>query len=46
MLLLVTQKFIRSIPICVGIDAASVTKAKQAVDAAFVNEVALQKWNH
>src|SRR5436190_23464592 len=29
--------------ICVGIDAASAQKAKQAVDAAFVNEIALQK---
>ncbi len=29
--------------ICVGIDAASVSKAKQAVDAAFSNEITLQK---
>src|SRR4029079_4084648 len=29
--------------ICVGIDATSAQKAKQAVDAAFVNEIALQK---
>lgn len=29
--------------ICVGIDAASVSRAKQAVDAAFANEIALQK---
>lgn len=29
--------------ICVGIDAASAGKAKQAVDAAFANEIALEK---
>lgn len=29
--------------ICVGIDAAAASKAKQAVDAAFANEIALQK---
>jgi aspartokinase/homoserine dehydrogenase 1 len=29
--------------ICVGIEAASVQKAKQVVDAAFANEIALQK---
>lgn len=29
--------------ICVGIDAGSAEKAKQAVDAAFANEIALQK---
>ena len=29
--------------ICVGIDSGSVVKAKQAVDAAFANEIALQK---
>ena len=29
--------------ICVGIDSSSVEKAKQAVDAAFANEIALQK---
>ena len=29
--------------ICVGIEAASAQKAKHAVDAAFVNEIALQK---
>ena len=29
--------------ICVGIDTASATKAKQAVDAAFANEIALSK---
>lgn len=29
--------------ICVGIDAGSVKKAKQAVDAAFANEIELQK---
>ncbi|HLF47585.1 MAG TPA: bifunctional aspartate kinase/homoserine dehydrogenase I, partial [Chitinophagaceae bacterium] len=29
--------------ICVGIEAASVEKAKQAVDLAFANEIALQK---
>ncbi|MFM2338545.1 MAG: hypothetical protein RL115_1738 [Bacteroidota bacterium] len=29
--------------ICVGIEAAAVTKAKQAVDTAFANEIALQK---
>ncbi|MEO7983419.1 MAG: bifunctional aspartate kinase/homoserine dehydrogenase I [Bacteroidota bacterium] len=29
--------------ICVGIDSASVEKAKEAVDAAFANEIALQK---
>jgi bifunctional aspartokinase / homoserine dehydrogenase 1 len=29
--------------ICVGIEAAAVGKAKQAVDAAFANEIALQK---
>lgn len=29
--------------ICVGIDAASASKAKQAVDAAFANEIALEK---
>jgi bifunctional aspartokinase / homoserine dehydrogenase 1 len=29
--------------ICVGIEAAAVAKAKQAVDAAFANEIALQK---
>ena len=29
--------------ICVGIDFSSVEKAKQAVDAAFANEIALQK---
>lgn len=29
--------------ICVGIDSSSAAKAKQAVDAAFANEIALQK---
>jgi aspartokinase/homoserine dehydrogenase 1 len=29
--------------ICVGIEAAAVTKAKQVVDTAFANEIALQK---
>ena len=29
--------------ICVGIDSGSVAKAKQAVDSAFANEIALQK---
>jgi aspartokinase/homoserine dehydrogenase 1 len=29
--------------ICVGIDATSAQKAKQVVDAAFINEIALQK---
>ena len=29
--------------ICVGIDAANAARAKQAVDAAFANEIALQK---
>ena len=29
--------------ICVGIEAAAVQKAKQVVDAAFINEIALQK---
>lgn len=29
--------------ICVGIEAASAQKAKQAADAAFINEIALQK---
>lgn len=29
--------------ICVGVDGAAVVKAKQAVDAAFANEIALQK---